>query len=108
MKRKKATKGQVLDGSLAHCSDSYIRVRSLSSVRTAFAALSPMIEFWPVAMSTARNIRDRKVGKSRRRSVGRCRGFNEMEPVLGSIIIFCSPESVPERIKPLEEPGAAM
>ena len=59
-------------------------------------------------MSIALNISDKKVGKSRSRSVGKCFGLIEIVPVLGSIIIFWSPESVPEIIRPLEDPGAAI
>ena len=105
---KKATHHQVSWGSLAHFRDSYKRVKSLKSTRTALAALSPTIEFCFVAISIARNIKDRNVGKSNNRRVGRCRGFIEIVPVAGSIIIFCSPESEPEMTKPFEEPGAAM
>ena len=77
-------------------------------MRTAFAALSAMIEFCLVAISIARNISERNVGKSSKRRVGKCRGFMEIVPVVGSIIMFCRPVSEPEMTSPFEEPGAAM
>ena len=54
-----------------------------------------------------RNIRDRNVGKSSSRRVGRCFGLSEMVPVEGSITILCRLESAPDTIIPLVEPGAA-
>ena len=59
-------------------------------------------------MSIALNISDKKVGKSNNRKVGRCFGFIEMVPVVGSITMFWRPESVPDITRPLDEPGAAM
>lgn len=55
----------------------------------------------------ALNINDKKVGKSSSFSVGRCFGFSEIDPVTGSITIFCSVESGPEMMIPLVDPGAA-
>ena len=66
------------------------------------------MEFWLVAMSMALNISDKKVGKSSKRRVGRCRGLIDMVPVWGSITMFCSPESAPEITSPFEDPGAAI
>ena len=59
-------------------------------------------------MSIARNISERNVGKSRSFKVARCFGLMEIVPVVGSITMFCSPESVPEMIMPFVVPGAAM
>ena len=77
-------------------------------VRTAVLALVAEIEDVLVAMSMARNISDRNVGKSSSLRVGRCLGFIEMVPVVGSITIFWRPESEEEITMPLVEPGAAI
>ena len=59
-------------------------------------------------MSIARNIRERKAEKSKRRRVGRCLGLRVMVPVVGSIIICCSPGVGLAMTIPLVDPGAAM
>ena len=83
-----ARTGQVVVCSLDHCRDSYWRVRSRIRWRSAIAALSAVMELHLLAMSIARNMRDKKVGKSRRRRVGRCLGFMEMVPVAGSMTML--------------------
>ena len=106
--RRYAMYDHVSSGSFDHFSDSYCLVRSLMSVRRAAAAFDAVaVDCW-FDISIARNIRERKVGKSRRRSVGRCRGLIEMVPVVGSITIFCMPVSALAITMPLVEPGAAM
>ena len=100
--------GQVVVCSLDHCKDSYWRVRSLMRWRKAWEALSAMMELQRLAMSIARNMRERKVGKSSSRRVGRCRGFIEMVPVAGSMTMLCSPVSLPEITIPFAVPAAAM
>ena len=74
----------------------------------AMEALSAIRELHLFAMSMARNIRERKVGKSSSLRVERCLGLMEMVPVAGSITIFCRPESAPDMMMPLVVPGAAM
>ena len=71
------------------------------------AACAAALEFSRWVMSIALNIRDRKVGKSRRRRVCRCLGLIEIDPVVGSMTIFCRLDSGPEIIIPLADPGAA-
>ena len=106
--RRYATIGQVEDCSLVHCSDSYCLVRSLIRWRIAIEALSAIRELHLLAMSVARNISERNVGKSRSFRVARCFGLIEMVPVVGSMTMFCRPESVPEIIMPFVVPGAAI
>ena len=108
VQRKLALNIQRATGSPDQVKDSYKRVSPRISVRTALAALSAIIEFCWDAMSMARNISDRKVGKSRSRRVGRWRGRTDMVPVVGSSTIFWRPESGPVRTIPLAEPGAAI
>ena len=108
VQRRYAVYDQIESGSLDHFSDSYCLVRSRMRVRTATLACVAAGEESRAVMSIARNIRDRKVGKSSRRRVGRCLGLIEIAPVVGSITMFCRPESLEEMIIPLVEPGAAM
>ena len=77
------------------------------SVRTARAANVPASDLSRTHMSIARNINERNVGKSRRRSVGRCLGLIEIEPEIGSMNILCRLESAPAITMSLVEPGAA-
>ena len=77
-------------------------------MRSAVAALSAVAEGCRLVMSIARNISERNVGKSSKRKVGRCRGFIDIVPVVGSMVIFCIPVSAEDIMMPLVEPGAAM
>ena len=83
-----ATMGHVEACSLVHCSDSYCLVRSRTRWRMATEARSATMELHLLAESMARNIRDKKVGKSRSLSVGRCLGLIEMAPVVGSMTML--------------------
>ena len=54
----------------------------------AIEARSATMELHLLAASMARNIRDKKVGKSRSLSVGRCLGLIEIAPVVGSMTML--------------------
>ena len=56
--------------------------------RRARPALSELAVAFCSVMSIARNMSERKVGKSRSRRVGRCLGLIEMAPVAGSITML--------------------
>lgn len=74
----------------------------------ATEARSATMELHLLAESMARNIKDRKVGKSRSLRVGRCLGLIEIAPVVGSMTMLWRVESAPEMMIPLAVPGAAM
>ena len=74
----------------------------------ATEARSATMELHLLAESMARNIRDKKVGKSRSLSVGRCLGLIEMAPVVGSMTMLWRAVSAPEMIIPFVVPGAAI
>ena len=66
------------------------------------------VVFSLLAISMVRNIKERNVEKLSKRRVGRCLGLREIAPVIGSIIICCSPVADADTMMPLVEPGAAI